>query len=260
MSKRYALSYSIAGIICVAAGYAATHMFGHQIAPPPHHVMQSLVRLALDGDLLRELSATVARTCGGLLIANVCGGVLGFCAGASPFLLRVTAPLVAGLQACPHIVWISLALVWAGTGSAVPMAAVVAATVSPLFVGVAQGVLSADKRALVMSRLYRVPKSRQILKLLLPGVFPYWAAAFSHTLAAGWKVTAMAEFFGSTEGVGSRIFWAYRRMEMSDLLAWTIAIVLLGICIEYALAMPLRSAAGQLHMKGSRQEDAFVAT
>jgi ABC-type nitrate/sulfonate/bicarbonate transport system permease component len=53
----------------------------------------------------------------------------------------------------------------------------------------------------------------------------------------------MAEFLGSGEGVGARIFWAYRRMDMADLLAWTGAIVLLGLGLEYGLAGPLRKRA-----------------
>ena len=36
------------------------------------------------------------------------------------------APLVAALQSCPPVLWISLVLVWAGTGSTVPVVVVFA--------------------------------------------------------------------------------------------------------------------------------------
>ncbi|OPY61811.1 MAG: putative aliphatic sulfonates transport permease protein SsuC [Syntrophorhabdaceae bacterium PtaU1.Bin034] len=260
MEMKNALAPAVSVLMLVAAGYGATLALGPALAPPPPEVVRTLAVIGMKGDLLRELAITVARAMGGLALANLFGLCLGLCAGLIPFLSRICAPLITALQACPTIVWISLALVWAGTGSAVPVAAVFAATLPPLFVGTVQGVLSLDKRALAMSRLYRVPWSVRLRRLLLPGVVSFWLAAFSHTLAAGWKVAAMAEFFGSSEGVGTRIFWAYRRMDMSELFAWTFAIILLGVGLEYALTVPLRKMAARMGKKFSYQEGSYVAS
>ncbi len=249
----------ISAILFVLAGYGATIILGQSLAPTPSAVAQALFRLFLDGNLVKELSITIARALGGLICANLLGVVIGLSAGTSKILRRISTPLVTAIQSCPTIVWVSLALVWAGTGSAVPVATVFAATLPPLFVGVVQGVIALDRRALAMSALYKVPWHIRIRRLLLPGVLPFWLAAFSHTLAAGWKVAALAEFFGSGEGVGARIFWAYRRLEMADLLAWTWAITLLGIALEYVLAAPLHKAGGRLGKKSTYHEDSHAA-
>lgn len=260
MKTKNVLNYAISGIVLIATGYAASLALGPALAPPPPEVGRALARISMEGDLLRELAITVARATGGLALANLLGVGLGLCSGAIPSLWRIAAPLVTALQACPTFVWVSLALVWAGTGSVVPVAAVFAAALPPLFVGAAQGVLSLDKRTIAMSRLYGVPWHVRLRRLILPGLLPFWLAAFSHTLAAGWKVAAMAEFLGSSDGVGTRIFWAYRRMEMADLFAWTGAIVVLGISLEYALAAPLRRAAGSGGKQLNCRKDFHAAT
>lgn len=259
MKLAQALPYSVSGMIMLAIGYAATLFLGPALAPPPHRVAQALIHISLEGTLFQELSITIFRAAGGLLIANLFGVLLGLCAGGIPFLCRVTAPIITALQACPIVVWISLALVWVGTGSAVPLAAVFIATLPPVFTGVTQGMAAVDKRASAMSRLYHVPLSGRIRHLLLPSIMPFWLAAFSHTLAGSWKVAAMAEFLGSSNGVGTRIFWSYRQMEMPDLFAWTCAIILLGIAFDHALAEPLQNMAHRLEKNMTLQEKSDAA-
>lgn len=240
---KHAWPYLVSGLLLLAAGWAASVLLGPELAPPPPQVLAALADLAWSGALARELGVTVARSLAGVVAANLLGVALGLAAGLHPLTLRLLAPLVAALQACPPVVWISLAMVWAGTGSLVPVLAVLAATLPPLFANVAQGALSLDPRLAGMSRLFAVPAWTRLTRMLLPAVRPYWLAGFSYTLASGWKVTAVAEFMGSHDGVGSRIFWAYRRMDMAELHAWALAIILLGMALETGLVAPLRRAA-----------------
>ncbi|MFH1060582.1 MAG: ABC transporter permease subunit [Pseudomonadota bacterium] len=235
--------YLVSGLLLMAAGWLASLLLGPELAPPPLTVLAELGRLAWSGALARELGVTVARALAGVAAANLLGVALGLAAGLHPAGLRLLAPLVAALQACPPVVWISLAMVWAGAGSLVPMLAVLAATLPPLFANVAQGALALDPRLSAMSRLFAVPARTRLTRMLLPAVRPFWLAGFSYTLASGWKVTAVAEFMGSHDGVGSRIFWAYRRMDMAELHAWALAIILLGMVLETGLVAPLRRAA-----------------
>lgn len=237
------LPYLVSAAVLLALAGLATLLLGPELAPPLWRVLAALGRLLRSGELPRELSITVVRTLGGVLLANLLGLLLGLAAGLRPLLFRLAAPLVAALQACPPIVWISLAMVWAGTGSVIPLVAVSAAALPPLFANVAQGVLALNPRLPAMSRLYGVPWRARLRYLLLPGVFPFWLAGFSHTLASGWKVAAVAEFLGSHEGIGARIFWAYRRMDMVGLHAWALAVILLGVVLECGLVAPLRRAA-----------------
>lgn len=224
---------------------------GPELAPPPTAVFATLRELARGGELFRELGVTVSRALAGLFLANLAGFVLGLGAGAVPGALRLLSPLVAALQSCPPVVWISLVMVWAGTGSPVPVATVFASAFPFVFSASAQGVMGLDRRVFAMSRLYGVPKTRVLRRYVLPGVLPYWLASFSAVLASGWKAAAVAEFLGSHDGIGARIFWSYRDLNMEELNAWALALIVLGVVLECGLIMPLRRKVAALGAKGA---------
>ena len=240
-----ALPYLISGCCLAALAAFASALLGPKLAPPPGAILAAFLELARSGELFRELAITLARGALGILLANAAGFSLGLAAGLLPGALRLVSPLVAALQSCPPILWISLVLVWAGTGSAVPVATVFAATLPFVFSTTAQGVLGLDRRIFALSRLYAVPRGRIFRLFILPGVFPYWLAGFSTVLAAGWKAAAVAEFLGSHQGIGARIFWSYHRLNMEELNAWALALILLGVLLEAGIIIPLRCKAAR---------------
>lgn len=243
--------FIVSGLLLGAALYAAGFLFGPELAPPPAAVLAALWDLAQSGEVFRELSITVSRAIAGIALANLAGLALGIAAGFMPGTLRLVSPLVAALQSCPPVVWISLLMVWAGTGSPVPVATVFAASFPFVFSAAAQGVMSLDRRVFAMSRLYAVPKTRMARRYVLPGILPYWLASFSAVLASGWKAAAVAEFLGSHDGIGAKIFWSYHSLNMNELNAWALALIVLGVILECGCIMPLRRKVAALGAKGA---------
>ncbi len=246
-----ALPYFVSALLILAALQLASVLLDPLLAPPPLESLKALGRLAASGVLFHELGITVLRALAGVLLANIVGLILGVASGLIPGAMRLVAPLVTALQSCPPIVWISLVMVWAGTGSAVPVATVFAATVPFVFSATAQGVMALDRRLLSMSALFDVPLKKRLRLLVVPGILSYWLSAFSAVLASGWKAAAVAEFLGSHSGVGAQIFWSYRRLEMADLYAWALALIILGVLLEWGLIAPLRRKTSAMSRKGA---------
>ena len=231
--------------------HLARLLLGPELAPPPDAILAALWDITRTGEVFRELAVTVARALAGIFFANVAGVALGLAAGFIPGALRLVSPLVAALQSCPPVVWISLVMVWAGTGSAVPTATVFAAAFPFVFSATAQGVMGLNPRVFAMSRLYDVPAARIFRRFVLPGIIPYWLATFSAVLASGWKAAAVAEFLGSHQGIGAKIFWSYRKLNMEELNAWALALIILGVVLECGLIMPLRRKAAAMNTMGA---------
>jgi ABC-type nitrate/sulfonate/bicarbonate transport system permease component len=230
--------------------FVAKTAIGPAIAPGPVAVLKALGRLALSRELFTEMGHTVLRALLGVILANLAGVALGLLAGRASWALKLTAPLVASLQACPPIVWVSIVMVWAGTGALVPVATVFAATLPFVFSNTAQGVMGLDARILAMGRLYGVPAARVWRLFIIPGIAPFWLAGLSTVLATGWKAAAVAEFLGSHTGVGAKLYWSYSRLNMEDLQAWTLALIVLGLTLEGAVITPLRRKAARLAARG----------
>ncbi|WP_461211102.1 ABC transporter permease [Desulfocurvus sp. DL9XJH121] len=222
---------------------AATALGGAALAPPPWKVLPALAALFATAQAWADVGTTLWRAMAGLGAALAAALVLGVPAGLNRSAARLTAPLVAALQSCPPVLWVSLAMVWCGTGSAVPVAVVFASVFPPLFANVTQGCLALDPRLPAMTRLFRVPRGRVLLRVLLPGVTPYVAAGLSYALSASWKVAAVAEYLASGRGVGARLYWAYHMLEMENLLAWGLVLVALGVGLEMTLVARLRRTA-----------------
>lgn len=246
-----AAPFIVSGLFLTGFLFLAERLLGPELAPPPNAVFAAMWDITRTGDVFRELAVTAGRALLGLLLANIAGVALGLAAGFIPGALRLVAPLTAALQSCPPVVWISLVMVWAGTGSPVPVATVFAATFPFVFSAVAQGVMGLDRRILAMSRLYGVPKARIARRYVAPGILPYWLPVFSAVLASGWKAAAVAEFLGSHDGIGAKIFWSYRNLDMEALNAWALALIVFGVALECGLIMPLRRKVAALGAKGA---------
>jgi NitT/TauT family transport system permease protein len=219
---------------------AASLWFGEMLVPDPLRTGRELVRLLGRGDTWQHLALTLFRGSAGMLLGTTAGYLLGIPCGLSPRAMRLVSPLITALQSCPPIVWISLLLVWAGIGATVPILVVAAATFPVLFINISHGTADLDRGLLEMARVYRLPPARILVEIILPGTSRYALAAFSFALGITWKVTATAEFFGSGTGVGARIYWAYRQLDMPALFAWTTIIILIGMGLENGLIQPLR--------------------
>jgi ABC-type nitrate/sulfonate/bicarbonate transport system permease component len=226
-------------------------LYGPALAPGPLAVLRSLAGLASSGDLFSQLGLTVARALAGAFLANLLGALLGLAAGRWQPVLECTAPLVAGLQSCPPVVWISLVMVLAGVGSLVPALTVFAATLPFVFSSAAQGFMGLPSRVAQMSRLYGVPLRRRLRDFILPGIAPIYLSGLSAVLSTAWKAAAVAEFLGSHDGAGSRIYRCYTRLDMEGLYAWALAIILLGLLLEGLVITPLRRKAAALASRGA---------
>lgn len=243
--------YACSGLILLALWWAATICFGQALAPSPGRTFAALLEILRHGEAWQNIAATLFRGLAGLLISMTAALVLGVPAGLSKRVMALVAPLVAALQSCPPVLWISLLMVWVGAGDAVPLGVVFASLLPPLFANVAQGVAAIDQRLLDMAKVYRLGRWRTLVRIVLPGLYPFLLASLSFVVGICWKVTAVAEFFGAPNGIGSRIYWSYRMLEMPRMFAWALILILLGLILEVWIIQPLRHHAEQRNGKRS---------
>jgi NitT/TauT family transport system permease protein len=234
--------YIAAPVIVVVVWLLASHAFGERLVPPPGRVVVELTDMAGTAQLWRHLSLTVFRGTAGLALATLMAIVIGVPCGLLPRVMHALSPLVTAVQVCPPIIWISLLLVWVGLGTAVPILVVVVAVFPVLFLSIAHAVMSLNRELFEMASIYHVPPKRVLTGIIIPGVAQHALGAFSFALGITWKVTATAEFFGAESGVGARLYWAYRNLDMSRLFAWAIVLVIIGMALEMGLIHPLRDS------------------
>ena len=230
-------------LILIMAWMSGSILLGPRLLPWPSITVRALGGLLLQTESWRHICVTIFRGLAGLGIAFLLALLLGVPTGLNRRSMDLVAPLIAAFQATPGILWITLLMVWNGPGNLVPLTVVVLALFPPLFAGVSQGAASLEPRLLALSKIYRLKKTRFVIDILRPHLRPYLLAGLSHGLGTTWRVAAVAEFFGASNGIGARLYWSYRELDMPKLFAWALILVVAGLVMEFRIIRPLRRKA-----------------
>ena len=86
--------------------------------------------------------------------------------------------------------------------------------------------------------LYPQSLWRQIVKVELPLLKPYLAASYESGIGLAFKVGVMAEILGQVpDGNGKKLQWSYMNIEMAEVFAWTIWLIILLVLLEHGLRL-----------------------
>lgn len=205
------------------------------LVPSPHQTALALAGLSTRLQTWRDLGMTLARGLGGLFLATLAAAALAIPCGLKRSLRELVSPVVALMQSCPPIVWISVLMVWLGLGSAVPLIVVFVSAFPPLFIHLEQATASLDAGLLEMARFYHVPRWRVLRQLILPGIRGAFRASLAFAAGMTWKVTATAEYLSAENGIGARLHIAFQNLELPELFAWTAVLAIIGLGIDSLL-------------------------
>ena len=234
--------------ICIFAIVVVWYcLSGSPLVPTPLRTARMLVTLLASLQTWQDLGVTLLRGLCGLAFATAVAYVTAIPCGLRRSLQEYASPLVALLQGCPPIVWISLLMVWLSLGSAVPVTVVFVSTFPPMFINLQQATASLDGGLLEMARFYRVPRRRVLRQLILPGIQNASRASIAFAAGITWKVTATAEYLSAENGIGARLHIAFQNLELPELFAWTIILAALGLGLETLIRTINTSSITQAH-------------
>ena len=174
------------------------------------------------------------------LSAVVLAFVLALAAGRWPVVEVLLRPYVLAIKAVPVASFIIICLIWMSTRQlAVFISFLMVFPV--IYSNTLQGIKSADGALLEMARVYRVPFSRRLGYIYAPQVKPFLLSGCSVALGMSWKSGVAAEVIGVVGGsIGERLYEAKVYFQMTDLLAWTVVIVVCSVGFEKLVLWLLR--------------------
>jgi len=203
--------------------------------PGPVKVWRAMWKIIESGAFIDDFQASLSKTLLGFVLAIAFGVPIGYLMGTTRYWKAFFHDLVIGAGSVPGLVYAVLALVIFGIGTGGPVLAVGLISMPYIALNVAEGLEGVDGNLLRMSTAFGRSKRQTMRHVLVPSTLPFIFAGVRLSFAIAWKVEALTEVFGSSNGVGFQIRFAFQSFSITRVLAWTLLFITLLLIIERGL-------------------------
>lgn len=230
------LAAVLALIVWQAAAWAISNRL---LLVGPVQVVLRLATLVVQATFWQAVGFTFTRIVSGFLLAFLLALLLAAFAARFPVVQTLLRPYMAAVQAVPVASFIVIALLWLSSRKLSVFIAFL--MVLPLlYAAFLAGIQAADTKLLEMARVFSMPYGNRIRCIYAPAVRPYLLSACHVALGLCWKAGVAAEVIGLTGGsIGGMLYDAKIYLEIPDLFAWTLVVVLISVCFEKAFTLLL---------------------
>ncbi len=202
------------------------------LVPMPHTVLKTFGGLLITPRFYLSLLMSFLTIFAGFLAANVLGIVLGALSYAFVPVRKILEPAVSAVKATPVASFIILLLVWVGKGAA-PMLTSLLMVFPVVWQSVVTGLSGRDTKLLEVAKIYDFNLRQRLNYVYLPAVLRGYVAAVKTGLGLAWKAGVAAEVLANTRNtLGGAIYESKLYLEIPELFAWTVAVILISILIE----------------------------
>ncbi|MGE2832799.1 ABC transporter permease [Mycobacterium sp. SMC-4] len=217
-------------------GWAST-FFVPYVLPSPLDVAVAMWHQLAAGAVAENFLWSMSKTLLGFSIAAAIGLPVGILMGRSRFCKAFFHEPIVLIANVPAITYAVLSLVIFGIGIEGAMAVVALSTMPNVAINVAAGVENIDKDLLRMSRAFNRSEATILRHIVLPAVTPFLFTGIRTSFAVAWKVVALTEVFGGSNGIGFMIRRAYQLFSVSEVIAWLLFFVIFMLAIERVLVI-----------------------
>lgn len=193
--------------VIVAAwwGSVALGIFQPYQLPPPPLVLEAAVSLWQRGLLQGDIAITSLRVAEGFAIGSAFAVALGTLTGFWRKAEEALEPTLQALRTVPTLAWAPLLLLWLGIDEPPKIALVAIGAFFPVYVNLVAGIKGVDRKLIEVGRVYDLSSVQIARRVVLPASLPDLLTGLRLGATQAWLFVVVAEFFGSTQGLGFRL-------------------------------------------------------
>jgi NitT/TauT family transport system permease protein len=231
--KRY-LPWRIAGYVLLVGTWQllSTYVFEPYILPAPTLILEEMREVAQRDDFWPNFLATLEHLFVGFSIAFVVGTLLGILMGRSRYWNAFFSDYVMLTLTTPGLIFALICVMIFGLSTAAPIVAIVLTSMPHITVNVVEGVRAIPRELLDMAKAYGVGGRTRLRHVLLPAIAPFVFTAIRFGFAIAWKITALTELFGGSEGVGIQIRTKFEMFNIAGVFAWAFFLIAFALIME----------------------------
>jgi NitT/TauT family transport system permease protein len=208
-------------------------VFPRKLFPPLEDVAAAFVRLTAADILPHHVLDTLIRLALGFALAAIVGVAIGIVMGRSRRAEDIVLPLVSIGAPIPGLAYAPLFLLWFGLGNKSAVLLVGFVSAFPIIFNTWTGV-KAVKEIWVRSAQAMGADDRRLFRhVILPGALPYILTGLRLGLAQAWRILVGVEMLAAVPwGLGWMIFGAREFLNTDVMLAGVFVIGVIGLALE----------------------------
>jgi len=226
-------------LFLVSAWQLAAIGWQSPLLPSPLAVLELAWADTTDGPLLHHLGATLRRVALSFGIAMLLGSAIGMIMGRFRKADLLLDPWLILFLNIPALVVIVLSYVWFGLRELTAILAIAVNKIPNVIVTLREGARTLDRDYLEMAASFRLGRRKTLLYVILPQLLPYFAVAARNGLSLTWKIVLVVELLGRSDGIGFQLHLFFQLFDVTGILAYSLAFILVILVIEYAFLQPL---------------------
>lgn len=201
----------------------------------PSEVFGAMQRHLETGLILRDTLVSLTELLYGFGLSIAVGIPLGLLMGRYRWVEITIDPYFWFFYSAPTVAFYPLLIFWLGLGKPTIIALTFLLSVFTITANVIVGVQEVDRTLLRAARSFGANEFQMFIRVVLPASVPAIAAGLRLGMGRALIGTIVGEFFGANAGLGFRISYFGGRLKTTDLLAYVIAVMVVGVVLTQAL-------------------------
>jgi NitT/TauT family transport system permease protein len=173
----------------------------------------------------------------GFALSAAIGVLIALLLAASRAADRALYPLVVAFQTVPKVALAPIFVLWFGYGLAPKMLLIATIAFFPVALNMRTGLNAVDADLLSLMRSVGASRWQILRKVQIPNSLPYLFAGLKIAITFSVIGAVVAEFAGSSQGLGYLIEFASTQLDTPLVFAALLVISLLGLALYYAVAL-----------------------
>ncbi len=193
--------------------------------PPPSQILDALSRLFEKDVLAKNVIFSLTNFVLGYLLAVVVGVIVGLALGVFRTFRTMAGPLVWVSYATPRAAIAPILIMALGFGYESKVAIIFLFALFPILINVWVGARSVDPTLMRVGRIFGAQRMDLYTKVVLPSILPYLLIGLRLGVSRALIGIVIAEFLGSSAGIGYLIKRLASEFDMAGALALTLILM-----------------------------------
>jgi len=201
----------------------------------PSAILRTLVEQSRSGELLRNVSISLAEFALGFTAAAVVGVLMGMWAGRSRTFEAVLDPFLWFLYSAPLVALFPVFVILLGLGWRTVVAITFLLAVTPICANTLSAMKEVNPSLIRAAQSFGAGQRDLLWKVMLPAALPMVVAGLRLGVGRALTGVVVAELFGATAGLGYSIAYYGGLLKTTEMLASLMVVVLLGVILTQSL-------------------------